>query len=258
MTDRLPPPTFHRPVRAGGALRSSPPILVLLLLASLPAAAQTPATERSFSVWGFDRVRIDGPYQVNLRTDVAPYARATGTPIALDGVSIRVEGRTLVVRAGHGGWGGYPGEGRGPVTIEVGTHDLNAAYVNGSGALLVDRVKGLEFDLSIYGSGTARIDEVDVDQMRVGITGSGTTRLSGRVGKLSTNVRGTSSLEADGLEVTDAVIGADGPSTVRALVTNSAKVQANGLASVTLGGNPACTVTARGSANVVGCKEARY
>ena len=125
MTDRLPPPTFHRPVRAGGALRSSPPILVLLLLASLPAAAQTPATQRSFSVWGFDRVRIDGPYQVNLRTNVAPYARATGTPIALDGVSIRVEGRTLVVRAGHGGWGGYPGEGRGPVTIEVGTHDLN-------------------------------------------------------------------------------------------------------------------------------------
>lgn len=234
------------------------PILALLVLASLPAGAQTPATQRNFSVWSFDRIRVDGPYQVTLRTNFAPYARATGTPIALDGVSIKVEGRTLVVRTGNGGWGGYPGEGRGPVMIEVGTHDLNAAYVNGSGALLVDRVKGLTFDLSVYGSGTARIDQVDVDQMRVGITGSGTTRLSGRVAKLTTNVRGTSSFDANDLEVTDAVIGADGPSTVRATVTNSAKVNAYGLASVTLTGSPACTVTAKGSAIVEGCKEQRY
>ena len=258
MIDRLPPRTFHRPVRSGGALNSSPPLLALLVLASLPAAAQTPATQRNFSVWGFDRIRVDGPYQVSLRTNVAPYARATGTSIALDGVSIKVEGRTLVVRTGNSGWGGYPGEARGPVTIEVGTHEINAAYVNGSGALLVDRVKGLAFDLSVYGSGTARIDQVEVDQMRVGISGTGTTRLAGSVGKLSTNVRGTSSLEASDLEVTDAVIGAYGPSTVTAQVTNSAKVQANGLASVTLTGNPACIVTATGSANVVGCKESRY
>jgi hypothetical protein len=58
--------------------------------------------------------------------------------------------------------------------------------------------------------------------------------------------------------VKDAVIGAEGPSTVRAQVTNSAKVDAVGLASVTLTGEPACIVTAKGSANVVGCKEGRY
>ena len=56
----------------------------------------------------------------------------------------------------------------------------------------------------------------------------------------------------------DAVIGAEGPSTVRAHVTNSAKVDANGLASVTLTGDPACTVKAQGSASFEGCKEARY
>ena len=51
------------------------------------------------------------------------------------------------------------------------------------------------------------------------------------------------------------MIGAEGPSIVRTQVTNSAKVDANGLASVTLTGNPACTVKAQGSANVVGCKQ---
>ena len=234
------------------------PILALFALASLPAMAAAPTTERSFSVTGFDRIRVDGPYKVTLKTGVAPYARATGTAASIDGLSMKVEGRTLVIRTGNGSWGGYPGEGRGPVTIDVGTYDLSAAYINGPGALNVDRVKGLGFELSIQGSGMASIAQVDVDQMKVGISGAASTRLGGRVAKLTATVRGASSLEADRLQVTDAVIGAEGPSIIRTQVTNSAKVDANGLVSVTLTGDPACTVKARGSANVVGCKEVRY
>lgn len=230
------------------------PIFALLVVASLPAAAAAPSTERNFSVPGFDRIRVDGPYRVSLKTGVAPFARATGTAASLDGVSVKVEGRTLVIREGSGGWGGYPGEGRGPVTIEVGTHDLNAIYINGAGALDVDRIKGLSFELSIQGSGMARIEQVDVDQMKVGVAGAGSTRLAGRAAKLTATVRGTSSFDADGLQVNDAVIGAEGPSTIRAQVSNSAKVDASGLVSVTLTGDPACTVKARGSASVTGCK----
>lgn len=233
------------------------PLLALLALASLPAAAAAPTT-RTFSVTGFDRIRVDGPFKVSLRTNVAPYARATGTLASIDGLNMKVEGRTLVIRTGAGGWGGYPGEGRGPVTIDVGTHELSAVYINGAGALDIDRVKGLAFEISIQGSGTARIDHVDVDQMKVGVSGAGTTRLSGRAAKLTATVRGTSAFEADGLRVTDAVIGAEGPSVVRAQVTNSAKVDASGLVSVTLTGDPACTVKARGSASVDGCKGTRF
>jgi len=233
------------------------PILILLLLASLPAAAAAPTT-RTFSVTGFDRIRLDGPYKVSLRTNVAPYARATGALASIDGLNMKVEGRTLVIRSGSGGWGGYRGEGRGPVTIDVGTHELSAVYINGAGALDIDRVKGLSFEISIQGSGTARVDQVDVDQMKVGVSGAGTTRLSGRAAKLTATVRGTSAFEADGLRVTDAVIGAEGPSVVRAQVTNSAKVDASGLVSVTLTGNPACSVKARGSASVEGCKGTRF
>lgn len=235
------------------------PILALLALASLPATAAAPATQRNFSVTGFDRIRVDGPYKVSLRTRVAPFARATGTAASLDGVSVKVEGRTLVIRESTGGWGGYPGEGRGPVTIDVGTHDLSAIYINGPGALDVDRVQGLAFEISIQGSGMARIDAVDVDQMKVGVAGAGTTRLAGRAAKLTATVRGTSTFEGDNLRIKDAVIGAEGPSTVRAQVTNSAKVDASGLVSVTLSGDPACTVKARGSATVTGCKDgSRY
>lgn len=231
------------------------PILALLVLASLPAPSDAaPAMTRNYSVTSFDRIRIDGPYKVELKTNVAPFARATGSPLSLDGLSVGVEGRTLVVRTGSGGWGGYAGEGRGPVTIEVGTPELKTAWINGSGALSVDRVKGLSFDLSIQGAGSVKIDRVEVDQLKAGISGSGSTRLTGSAARLSATIRGTSSFEGEELKVKDAVIGAEGPSVLKAAVSNSAKVDAMGLASVTLSGRPACIVNAKGSATVEGCK----
>jgi hypothetical protein len=230
------------------------PILVVLAIASLPAGAAPPTSTRNYSVTSFDRIRIDGPYQVQLTTNVAPFARASGSQASLDAVVLKVEGRTLIIREGSGGWGGYAGEGRGPVTIEVGTHDLSTAWINGAGGLGIDRVKGLSFDLAIQGSGIARIDSADVDQMKVGISGAGGVRLNGKAAKLTATVRGTASFEAEGLQVKDAVINADGPATIRATVTNSAKVDVFGLAAVTFTGSPACTVKAHGSASVSGCK----
>ena len=228
-----------------------PATFAALVLLAAPAGA----AERNYSVTSFDRIRIDGPYQVSLKTNVAPFAKASGTQASLDGVSIKVEGRTLIVRTdSSGGWGGYPGEGRGPVTITLGTHDLATAWVNGAGALNVDKVKGLNFELAIQGSGVARIDEVNVDQMRLGLSGSASARLAGKALKLTATVRGTSSLDAEGLAVKDAVIGAEGPSTVKAVVSGTAKVDALGLASVTLAGSPSCTVKSQGSATVSGCR----
>ena len=230
------------------------PILALLVLASLPAGAASPPSQRNYSVTSFDRVRVDGPFEVRLKTNVAPYARAIGSQAALDGVALKVEGRTLIVGPSSSGWGGYPGENRGPVTIEVGTHEISTAWLNGAGSLIIDKVKGLSFDLAIQGAGSARIETADIDQLKLGLSGAGSARLAGRAARMTATVRGTSSLDAEGLSIKDAVIGAEGPAIVRATVTNSAKVDALGLAAVTLGGNPACTVSAKGSASVTGCK----
>ena len=86
--------------------------------------------------------------------------------------------------------------------------------------------------------------------MKIGISGAGSARLAGTAAKLTATIRGTSSFDGEGLQVKDAVIGAEGPIDRPAQVTNSAKIDATGLASVTLTGNPACTVKAQGSATV--------
>jgi hypothetical protein len=224
------------------------------LAALLLLAAPAQAAERNYSVTSFDRIRIDGPYQVTLKTNVAPFAKATGSQGALDGVSVKVEGRTLIVRATPGGsWGGYPGASRGPATIAVGTHELKTVWINGAGALFVDKVKGLSFDASIQGAGVMRVDSTDVDLVKIGMSGAGSARLAGRAAKLTANVSGTSTLDAETLAAKDAVIGAEGPVQVRASVGNTAKVNALGLASVVLAGGAACEVKAQGSASVTGC-----
>jgi hypothetical protein len=67
-------------------------------------------------------------------------------------------------------------------------------------------------------------------------------------------VRGSSSLDGEGLLVKDAVIGAQGPSIVKLTATGTAKIDAIGVASVTLKGKPSCIVTTKGSASVSGCR----
>jgi hypothetical protein len=233
-----------------GAMRTFLPAL----LATLAFAAPADAATRNFGVNGFDRIRVDGPYSVRLTTGVAPFARAEGNSAALDRVAMDVQGRTLVVRASRSGWGGYPGENSGPVEITIGTHELSAAWVNGSGSLQINRVRGLSFDLSVQGSGSAAVGQADIDQLRVSIAGSGSATLGGRAGRVTALVRGISSLDASGLAVKDATIGAEGPATVRAHVTNAAKIDGSGAATVSLAGSPACTAKLSGSASVSGCR----
>ena len=225
-----------------------------LALALFAASAPASAAERSFSVTSFDRIRVEGPYRVKLTTGVAPFARATGSGLAIDRLSVAVQGRTLVVSNNASAWGGYPGQAIGPVELEVGTHDLSQAWLNGSGALAIDKVKGLSFDLALQGSGSVAIGNASVDQLKLAVSGVGTVTVAGTAPRLTAIVRGTSSLDAAALATKDAVVGAEGPSTVKVSASNSVKIDARGIASVEVAGNPACTVNAQGSATVIGCR----
>lgn len=211
------------------------------------------AATRNFGINSFDRIRVDGPFHVTLRNGVAPFAKASGSNPAIDRVAIEVMGRTLVVRT-NPSWGGYPGKDPGPVEISIGTHELTSAWLNGSGSLQVDKVEGMKFEVSVQGSGAVNIAAVEVDRLRVAMAGSASATLAGQAAEFSTSLRGISSLDASGLSAKDADLAADGPSTIKANVTDAAKIRASGVATVTLTGNPSCTATLTGSASVTGCK----
>ena len=228
--------------------------LIALACLAFASAAPADAASRNFGISGFDRIRVDGAFKVRLTTGVAPFARATGSQSAIDAVTIAVNGRTLSVRSNRSAWGGYPGAVHGPVEIEIGTHELDSAWLNGSGSLAIDRVKALAFDLSVQGAGSASIGSIAVDRLRVTLFGPASASLAGTAPGMTAIVRGAASLDASQLQVKDATIGAEGTVTVAAQVSGTAKVEAQGAASVALSGRPACTVRAMGSASVSGCR----
>jgi hypothetical protein len=230
-------------------------IVLSVALLALTFAAPASAATRNFGVAGFEKIRVDGPFKVRLSTGVAPFAKASGSAAALDLVSVEVRGNTLIVQSSVSSWGGYPGQQSGPVEISVGTHELSSAWVNGSGALAIDRAKGLRFDLSVQGSGTAQIEQADVDQLNVNLVGTASAVLAGRAGKLTAIVRGISSLDAAGLATKDASLGAEGAATVKANIGNAVTVDGSGPATVTLAGEPSCTLRLHGSASVSGCRQ---
>jgi len=221
---------------------------------SLAFAAPAGAATRNFGVTSFTKVRVEGPFKVTLATGVAPFAKASGSSIALDRVDVDVQGDTLVVRSSASSWGGYPGTDPGPVEISIGTHDLTNAWLSGAGTLAIDRVRGLSFALSVQGSGRAEIGSVDADQMNVSVVGSGSARLAGRAKKLIALARGLAELDAGGLTATDATIGAEGATTIDANVTDAATVDASGPATIRLTGRPSCTLKVAGSTSVSGCR----
>lgn len=220
----------------------------------LPAlAAPAAAASRNFGIESFTKVRVEGPYKVTLTTGVAPFAKASGSTTGLDRVEIEVRGDTLVIDTNPSAWGGYPGENPGPVEVSIGTHDLNSAALTGAGSLVINRVEGLSFALSVQGSGAAQIDNVAADKMEVNLAGTASARLKGRTMMLTALVRGLSSLAAANLAAPDVHITADGSATIDANATDTARVDAWGPATIRLTGNPSCTLKVSGSTTVSGC-----
>ena len=225
-------------------------IMPAFLLLALSAAAPAFAAERRFTVTDFDRVQVDGPFEVVLTTGKAPSAGASGSAQALDRISVDVQGRTLRVRPDRSGWGGFPGEGAGPVRITLSTHGLRAATVTGSGRLSIDKAKAMRFDLAVSGSGRIGLGSLEADNLVVGLLGSGLIEVGGKAKKLRATIQGSGDLNAQRLTVEDAEINADTSGTIDVGVGRTAKVVSTGPGDTIVTGKAACTVKALGPGRV--------
>jgi peptidoglycan hydrolase-like protein with peptidoglycan-binding domain len=225
--------------------------LPLAFLALAAAAAPAAAAERGYSVTDFDRVQVDGPFEVSVTSGLASAARVEGSAEAIDRISVEVFGTTLRVRANRSAWGGYPGERPGPARITLTTREVRAAAVVGSGSLVVDRAKGLRVDLSVNGSGRLSVGAVDADNLVVGLLGGGRITLAGRAKQVKATIQGSGDLHAAELSTDDARILADTAGSVVIGVTRTANVTATGAGDVEIIGEPSCTVDSKGSGQVL-------
>lgn len=216
--------------------------IVLLLLAF---AAAAPAAERKPFVSSFDRLRVEGPYIVTVTTGGSPGARMTGDARALDGVDVRQDGTTLVVRRAVGAWGeGEQASSGTPVTVALSTPTLSSASLLGAGAVTVTAMKGARVDVSVAGTGTLAIAAVDGDQVNAQLVGNGQITLGGRAAKARLLVNGAGTIHADTMTAADVVVRLDGPGETTARARYTADVVNSGLGRVTIAGTPKCRVKA--------------
>lgn len=223
----------------------------MLALMALSAPAAVLAEERRLTVTDFDRVQVDGPFEVTLATGRPNAATVNGTSQAIDRVSVDVQGRTLRIRPNRSAWGGYPKEGGGPVKIVLATHDLRSAAVNGSGSINIDKARAMRFDVSVSGSGSVAFHTIEADSLIVGLLGSGRISAAGKVKTLRATIQGSGDFDAGALTVEDAEINADTSGEIGVAVRRAAKVTATGAGNVEIKGSPACTVKAHGSGRVL-------
>lgn len=217
---------------------------------ALSLAAPAWAGERRYTVTDFDRIQVEGPFDVVLKTGKAPSARASGSNGAIERVSIKVEGRTLKVRPNRSAWGGFPGEGTGPVAIEITGHRLRGASVTGSGSLAIDKAEAMRFDLALSGSGRISVANLSADNLVLGLAGAGRMSVAGKAKELKGTVQGSGDLDAGALRVEGAELRSDTSGKVALHANRSSTIVATGSGDTIVTGEAACTVKALGSGRV--------
>jgi hypothetical protein len=225
---------------------------IAFVLAGLAATQPLAAAERVETVTSFDRVRVDGPYRVEIVTGRGSSARLSGDRQALDRVTVDVQGRILTIRANRSAWtGGWPGEDKAaPVLVRLTTGELRSISVSGSSAVSVDRLRGPMVQLAVTGSGRLEVVRAETDRLELALIGSGALSIAGTAKAANAIVRGSGSIEGAGLTANDLTVSSASAGTIAIGARNSAKVKASGSGEVRIGGTPACTITALGSGQV--------
>ncbi len=222
-------------------------LFAALVLLATPAVAR----ERGVTVTSFDRIRIEGPFIVEIVTNKGPSARISGSDAALDRVTVINQGQTLVVRPNRNAWGGNDGADPGPVTVRLTTPSLRAVAVTGAGSVRVDAMRSARVAIALEGGGTLNVTAIETDALDVGLAGAGQMTLSGRAAGGRFAVRGTATLIADTLSVRDAKIIAEGAGNIALTAVRTADVMTSGAGNVTISGSPACTLNRRGSGTLL-------
>lgn len=152
----------------------------LLALLALLLSAPALATQRTYSVGSFDRVRVEGPFEVRIRTGIPPGASAQGDRKLIEQLDIAVNGTTLVVRLGHEGWGETPSDAPAtPPVVMLSTPRLTAIIINAGGRVTAAPLSAQRIDLSVTGAGSITASGVKADELRATVIGTGTLTLAG-------------------------------------------------------------------------------
>lgn len=222
-----------------------------LVLAPLLLTAAYAPQQKTYLVSGFERVRVDGPYRVDIVR--GPFsANADGDAGALDQLDVHADGSTLVVGAGTRGWETRGGASVALPHVTLSTPLLSAVTVNGGATVRIAEMRAPRATLAVNGPGAITITGFDADELSATMIGAGTVTISGAARHVRVRSNGASSFDGSGLSANDAVLISESSGTMRLGVRYTAQVMALGIGTVHLDGAPECTISGSGPVECAG------
>lgn len=227
-------------------------ILAAALASMLPGTAS--AADRRFSVTSFDTVRIEGDVAVEIVSDAAPAAVASGESRALDTLTVQSQGNTLLIRRARTN---ALIEGRAKRTapealplVRVAARSIGSLSLRGHGSARLDRLAGTKPSARVDGDGSVEIGSVKADSLSVTVTGGGSLKINGTAAFGRAMMLGDGLLEASGLALSALDFTGEGPVRARLLVHGPARLVANGDSDISVAGKPVCKVRQTGEGRI--------
>ena len=222
-----------------------------LVLAPLLLIAASAPDQKTFLVSGFERVRVDGPYQVDIVRGPNA-ARAEGDPKALDQLDIHVDGSTLVIDAGTRSWETRAGESVAAPHVMLSTPLLSSVTVNGGGTVRIAEMRSPRSSIAINGPGAVTVTGFDADELNAAMIGAGTLTITGTARRARVRSNGAATFDGSGFTANDAVLISESSGGMRLGVRYTAQVMALGIGTVHLDGAPECTISGSGPVECAG------
>ncbi|WP_260580683.1 head GIN domain-containing protein [Sphingopyxis sp. PET50] len=221
-----------------------------LAAAALLAAASASAAEKRYGLTSFEAIELNADVTVEVVTRAPVSAVATGSPDALDRLTVETRDGRLVI-----GQKIYAGdEARrqplGAVTLRVNAANLRSATVVGGGSLQIDTLKGTKVTIGLRGPGRLTVGTVTSDRLTVAMIGNGTMVLAGQAKTAQMTLSGAGAVDAGDLKIDELVSDSEGTGDHIFHAVKSAAVTSRGLGRVTVLGKPLCTVRNVGAGTV--------
>ena len=227
----------------------------LATAAAFAAVIATPAlaAERSYRVGSYERVRVEGPFEVHIVAGTSPRASARGSDAMLSRLDLAVNGNTLVVRLGPGGWGETPKRAGNatPLVVTLSSPRITSILLTAGAEVTASKIAAQRLDLSVTGAGALTVDGAAADQLNAMLIGTGKLRLAGKAARARLVTNGPGAIDAADLTVNDLTVSVEGTGETRAMARYTAQVSTTGLGRVTVLGTPKCIVKAVADGPVV-------
>lgn len=179
---------------------------------------KSPQIEKSYDFNGFDRIHIEGVYNVDIRVGSDFSIETSGSEKRMKFAQVSLSGDTLVLGLTKNAKGkSWRGKNKG-INAVVTLPALN--------------------EISLKGVGSVDARGIDSDKFTASLEGIGSMELSGRCDQLDASVEGVGSLEADDLECKNVDVSLEGMGSAEVYASLSVDADIDGMGSIDVEGGP--------------------